>query len=469
MMQSFIRRSGLPVPPPGLIAVVFVAYALVAVAILAVNMPPFQNADEPAHFLRAVQLADGHIIGERFSSIADDGTTSESSGGQLDTAVSQAFKPFGTLLFHPDVKATRDQWAPNVRWSQQTAWIGIPNTVLYPPIFYLPSIAGILYGRDHDLTVVQTLLVSRLLTGVAAAVLGAVAIAFAGDAAIWLFAILTLPMSLALMAACSQDALMLASSALVGAMLLRLFDMTTQSPIRVFVIAALLLALLGLARPPYAALGLLLLFAPGVRLRIRILGVGAIFVVVFAWSQLMAATVFINSAGSADADPPAQIALLWADPFRVLSIAVATLSLWKVYVDSFIGLLGWLDTPLPRLYYHAAWIVLGMAALAAALRQRSGSASYARYPVIMLTVLVCIAAVFASLYITGTRPGNATVSGVSGRYFLPIALFAAPFIPPIGSAWTARIRWTLTILVLMFPVVSLGVVTRAVVLRYYLG
>jgi len=272
-----------------------------------------------------------------------------------------------------------------------------------------------------------------------------------------------------LMAACSQDALMLASSALAGAMLLHLFDRTAQRPARVFALTAMLLGLVSLVRPPYAILGLVLLLAPGVRLRDRILGVGAIFVVVLAWSQLMAATVFINSAGAADADPPAQIALLRADPFRVLPIILATFSLWKVHTNSFIGQLGWLDVPLPLQYYESAWIVLGIAALAAALRHRSGLVSPARYLAMGLAALGCMAAILASLYIVSTRPGSQAVAGVSGRYFLPIALFAVPLIPPLGSAWVPPLRWSLTILVLLFPAVSLGVVTRAVVLRYYLG
>ena len=50
----------------------------------------------------------------------------------------------------------------------------------YPPLFYLPSAAGILVGRELDLSVIYTLYLSRLFTGVVAVALGTLAIALAG-------------------------------------------------------------------------------------------------------------------------------------------------------------------------------------------------------------------------------------------------------------------------------------------------
>ena len=45
------------------IATAFVAYGLFAVMFLAFNLPPFQNPDEPGHFFRASQIADGGLTG----------------------------------------------------------------------------------------------------------------------------------------------------------------------------------------------------------------------------------------------------------------------------------------------------------------------------------------------------------------------------------------------------------------------
>jgi hypothetical protein len=47
-------------------AAAFVLYGLLATAFLAINMPPFQNPDEPAHFLRAAQVAEAGWSGPGF-------------------------------------------------------------------------------------------------------------------------------------------------------------------------------------------------------------------------------------------------------------------------------------------------------------------------------------------------------------------------------------------------------------------
>ncbi len=180
------------------LAAAFVLFGLVATAFLAINTPPFQNPDEPAHFLGAAQIADGGLVATRFSMIEADGSQRVTAGGNADPALMAALTPFNSLIFHSDTRAVRSNWAPRIHWSDARTMTPFPNTALYPPLFYTPSAIGVLVGRVARMTVVQTLIASRLLTGVTAVALGAAAIACAGGAAAWLFAILTLPMSLSL-------------------------------------------------------------------------------------------------------------------------------------------------------------------------------------------------------------------------------------------------------------------------------
>jgi hypothetical protein len=76
------------------LAGVFVLYGLTATGLLATNMPPFQNPDELAHFLRAAQLADGVPIGTRYQQTQADGSQQITSGGKADPALLMAFEPF---------------------------------------------------------------------------------------------------------------------------------------------------------------------------------------------------------------------------------------------------------------------------------------------------------------------------------------------------------------------------------------
>lgn len=452
-------------------AAAFVLYGLLATAFLAINMPPFQNPDELAHFLRAAQVADGGLVGTRFSTMEADKSRHITAGGWADPALLTAFAPFNKLIFHSDTRATRASWAPRVHWSDTRVMESFPNTAIYPPLFYMPSAIGVLVGRVARMTVVQTLVVSRLLTGVAAVAVGAAAIACAGGAAVWIFAILTLPMSLSLIASSSQDALLLACSALAGALLVRTLRWPSGRNGEMLAGLVVTLGLVAIARPPYGALAMLPLALTKVRLRWRILAAAAIAACVTVWSGVAAATALTNIGGFIGADPAAQLARLRGDPLLVVQVAWETLTqYWRAYLETFVGQLGWLDTALPCAYHAAAHAMLGIAAMAAMLGLRGERISVGSCLVIAVGLLLSVAGVFAIQYLTWTVPGHATVEGVMGRYFLPIALAGGGLLPALGGTRWARLGHNaLVVVVAAFPVVTLAVVMRAVVLRYYLG
>ena len=103
----------------------------------------------------------------------------------------------------------------------------------------------------------QTLYLSRLLSGMVSVAVGGAAIALAGTFGPWLFAMLLLPMSLSLMAAVSQDGLMFSLAApsaaiMARAMIERRGGGVGSDPGPPFRLLVLCLALIGMARPPYA-------------------------------------------------------------------------------------------------------------------------------------------------------------------------------------------------------------------------
>lgn len=453
-----------------ILAVTFLLYGLVAVGILAVNMPPFQNPDEPNHFLRAAQLADGHMIGSRFSISGQDGEARLTAGALNDPAVIAAAAPFDRLKSYPPQKAARADWAPAIRWSQTRTMEDFWNTVMYPPAFYLPSAAGILIGRATHRTVLQTLVISRLLMGFAAVTVGAMAIALADGAAIWLFALLTLPMSLSLIASVSQDALMLGCSALAGALAVRALRHPDRG--RWFELPVLVgvLTLLAMARPPYISLSFLLLALPKLKWRWRIACLGIVITGATLWMALMAATVLTYQSFFPGTNPAAQLALLLSDPLSGVRIAGATLSRYgHEYVVEFVGRLGWLNTSLPSEYHLAAQAMLAVAAFAAMLGLTGERVGAGAGIAIGFGMLVAAAGVFGANYLIWTPVANSVVEGVQGRYFLPIVLAGAGLLPSLGRGRWAPHFYRLLIAVAAFPAVSLAIVMQAVISRYYLN
>jgi uncharacterized membrane protein len=206
-----------------------------------------------------------------------------------------------------------------------------------------------------------------------------------------------------------------------------------------------------------------------VRLRSRILAAAAVVAGVMAWFGIAAATALTNYGGFLGADPPAQMALLVHDPLLGVRVAWATLMLyWPAYLDSFIGRLGWFETMLPPAYEAAAYAMLGVAAVTAALGLTGERISVGSRLVMALGLLVTVAGVFASQYVIWTAPGHPIIDGVQGRYFLPLAVAGAALLPALGNRRWARLHDALVVVVALFPVVSLAVVMQTVVVRYYL-
>jgi uncharacterized membrane protein len=388
-------------------------------------------------------------------------------GGMVDPAIATAAAPFTTLAFHAEARATRTQWASAIRWSDKRDMMSF-QTSSYPPLFYIPSAIGILIGRTANMTVVQTLMLSRVLTGTTAAMLTAIAIACAGGAAPWLFAVMTLPMSLSLMASSSQDALLFACSAFAGALLVK----ALRSPARngmPLACLGLCLGLIGMARPAYGALAVAPLGLTKVRWRWRVMAAVIAGGCTALWSAFVAANVLTNVGDFIGADPQAQWELIYHDPIRAWSVAWTTvMQYWPAYVASFIGQLGWLDTSLPAAYHKAAILVLGAAALATMLGSSREPVIAAPRLVILLCLVLSAAGIFGLVYISWTVPGYPTVEGVQGRYFTPLALAGVALLPGI---FRLEWRWThkiLLMLVGMFPIITLAVTMRVIVLRYYL-
>jgi uncharacterized membrane protein len=451
------------------LALLFVLYGLIATAFLAINIPPFQNPDEPAHFLRAAQIADGRLIGVRFSTTDPKGMTYVTAGDRVDPALLTVFEPSITMATHLDTRATRTSFAPGIGWSENRVSASFPNTAIYPPFFYMPSAIGVLSGRLARLTVVHTLLVSRLLTGVTAVAIGATAIASAGSAAVWIFAILTLPMSLSLIASSSQDALLLACSALAGVLWIGILRSPSERNGKALAGLALTLGLIAMARPPYVALAILPLGLINLRLRSRLWAAASVMALATAWSGIAAAMTLTNTGALLGADPLAQLTQLSGDPLLILSIAWATLKQYgHAYFEEFIGVLGWLDTGLPGAYYKVAGAMIGVAAIAATSRQAGERTSIQSQVALAVGLLLSAGGVFAIQYLTWTEPGHAVVEGVQGRYFLPLALAGTGLLPMLGWSTRPRISSILVVLVGLFPLATLTIVMRTVILRYYL-
>jgi uncharacterized membrane protein len=445
------------------LALAYCLFALVALVIVLLRLPAMMGADEPNHLRRANLLAEGNVVGRRVQV----GQVLTSGGPEENTLVpvEQIYSP---MEFHPEVKLSQVDVAKgaSIKWGQNTSDQSFENTAIYPPFFYLPSGISILIGKLMGLTIVQTLSLARAGGALACIAVGFFALRLAGQSAAYLFTLLLLPMALVLGDTVTQDGLLLATSALASGLMTRsVMDQRSMTNAELWG-AAICLALIGMAKPPYVLLSLLLLTTnvekPGLK---RVATVVAL-IGGLAWHALMA--VLAQTPMRRDGvqlDSGAQIAFLLHHPAAIASVAFQTLRHGGAeFVAQFVGELGWLDTPLPKLYYLAALVALVVSAVLIwsvdwkAEKRRSLSS--------LIILGATKLAIFAALYIAYTPVGAMQVEGVQGRYFLPVAAFFPLALVGSRTIEPSRMHKIVLGFLVAFPLVTLPVLYRTLALRY---
>ena len=445
------------------LAVLFLVYGLVAVGLLAVIMPPYQNPDEVAHFMRAEAISEGGVIGARFPTIG--------GGGVIDFGIERSAAIFEPLKFHPERKVTRAmaENALAIKWGTEAGPRGFANTAIYSPVSYIPAVVGIWIGKGLHLPVIRTLVISRLLMGLTGIAIATVALALAGCGAPFLFVILTLPMSLALMTSPSQDAMIVALGALAAALLISGFQKLRLTS-GAFIVLCTALAIIATARPPYAPIAVVPLLIPGRRLAGRITGVACVLGAVILWS--MVAAKLTGVATPPGVDPTAQALRLLTHPAKIAPLVIGTLkSSGDLFLRGFIGQLGWLDVDMPRFYNVIALGELSLGTIIAALTLRGMNIGRGTRLTLVLVILTSATAIFAIQYLTWTKVGAPIIDGVQGRYFLPLAMLSVGLLPNSGRpvARAPRALWLAMIPVGLFPVLTIVIVNHALIWRYYTG
>jgi uncharacterized membrane protein len=440
---------------PRTIALLYLLFATLAVLLFATTMPPMQNADEQAHAYRADQVSHLGLIGVRLA----DGQI----GGDVDAGLPALYRATSALPFHPEAKVTREMYVAHPMG--MPAPTGFPNTAIYPPFLYLPAAAMALAVRHLAIPLPHALVLMRLASGAASIALGAAAIALSGNAALWLFAVLLLPMSLSLDAAVSQDGPMLACVALAVALCLRMRVAPPAFARPAYLAMCALLAVVAMARPPYLAFALLTFAAP-VPTVWRRAGLGAIAALTIVWCAINAGHLVLPVRPGGVVAPLAQLGGLLIHPQRLPALVSNTWQMTDHIIQrGFIGIPGWLDVNLPDFYHRLAWAALALSIPASLVAGRGGIALRSA-ALAALAILAAVIGVALIQYMTWTVVGSPVIDGIQGRYLLAPSLLLAVLlarrwtVPTRASAWLAAP-------VLILPVASIAVTEHALLIRYY--
>jgi uncharacterized membrane protein len=427
--------------------------------------PPFQVPDEPNHFYRAYQVSDGGLVPQR---------TADSVGGSLPRSLPRlADSVIGKVPFNPDVKPDLEVWrrafATPLRPDDRIE-ATFPNTALTGPIAYLPQAIGIELGKIIGASALVVFYFSRLSSVFLCVALTVLSIRWL-PVRRWTCALLSLlPMALFVRSSASSDGPTLALTMLALAACLRQADPGTRA-IRPGIQWPLpsVAALMAFGKPPYGAVMFLAFATPprvlgGMK---RYVSTMLVLTTVFvaaqgAWAMALRGRTAVSAPGS---DPQAQLTYIADRPVdaavflvRDFMRSIPTLAYQAV------GVLGWLDAPIPI----PAAAFLGLVVVLVALGEPFPPSAVRtfRWPAAVIG-LVGALTLHAMNFVWWTPPGAPYVAGIQGRHLLPFV----PFLFLALSA-PARIARPLTmarpVLVIVFLVVSATVTMFTIVGRYYL-
>ena len=377
---------------------------------------PFEAPDEASHFWRAYHVYEGNWVSRR---------QGDDVGGWIPKSVATAHLPFENLVNDPDNRVDGQALSKKLHepFEQEKCFMHLLFTGLYAPVFYVPQVIGIAVGRLLGVSALGMMYAGRVVNLLCwiAVIYTAIRITPVFK---WVFLLVALvPMGLYLAASLSADVSQNSISLLLFALVLRaLWQKQTLSWTHMLAIT-LLCVFLGFAKQTYFPLTGLVLLIPSVRfsgLRNKLLfcvtAIGLSFLVCLLWSITIKG-LYTPLHG---ANAPEQLSLLMGAPWDFVKIVIDSIEEhWRGYVTSFVGILGFLDTPLPYwIYYSYPFVLMGTA-----LFDRGCGEPMDKKQRLWI-IAICIGVfllVQLSIYLTWTKPGEEIIEGVQGRYFLPIA------------------------------------------------
>jgi uncharacterized membrane protein len=406
---------------------------------LATTTPMGQVADEPSHVARAASLLHGQIFA---SKRIYQGTPV--GGLKVDPGIAFAsMEGLGQNMI-PMTPGKRAGVA-KIPWTHHNEFDLAIGAVPYFPALYAPGALGIETGKILGLGPLHALYLGRVFLLAAYLALGCACLWFARAGRGVFFTLLSLPMALSLGASFNLDGMIIACCALAGA----LFTLDPAQYPKARWIAAALIALVICDKPPYA----LMLFAAALPIAARGALRRLIMAGLFAVPSLIWIAAVMHSGLMSVWLPPYHPGPLWpGDPNAVFTgpsisaglkvllhaprlIFTLPYNYFHTYGsgiwDQFIGILGWLNVLLPSRQY-TWWSVAIVTCLAGALftpdnKSRRWQGLDALFVALLITA--SMQAICLALYLSWTKVGMPLISGVQGRYLLPLVALLPLILP----------------------------------------
>lgn len=406
---------------------VFLIFILLTGFFFVFFIPPFQSQDEPNHFKRAYSVAVLKIfslkqenkLGNMLPCAIQDFINAASDTGKevvyAHSGYKYSFKEFKKLSKY---KITKDK----------QCFLNYPNMARYSPIAYLPQSLGIFLASLFTQKVLFLFLAGRIFNLIFYAILCFYAIKTTPYLK-WIFVlVLSNPMSLALAASMSADAVLIGCCSLFFAKILQYaFSQQNYLSKKQLCFLALIAAMIALTKQSIAFL-LFIFLLPKAKIKTNyfwtILLVLLPSIVLSALWSFYAASVMIPLNNS---DAASHLSFIISNPFYFLILVLKTFFNIELLFQT-IGVLGWKNIYLDIFYY-----VIFVFVVCINIFYQSDSRinlNTLQKIIIIFTAIINILLICILSFLYWTYKTTFSYIELQGRYLLP---FVLPFLVFISS------------------------------------
>lgn len=425
--------------------------------------PPFQSPDEPRWLDRSWHLSEGHW----FPEVRDD-----LAGGEVPTSLRTVYhKVSYDIAFNPHHRTSVERWkeANEVALEEDEVFFARMGDNTHSLLPYLPQSLGFRIGKIFGFTPLEMTYAARVVNLMLASLIVFLAIRIF-PVIPWTVLVLFLsPIMVFLYGSANHDPM---TNSLTLLFIAYVFLLRDRGRILGWKHCMLLIGLITLvitSKFIYVMLAGLLLILPrelfySARDRWMKIGVCWTIMIVITLSWLgMLSNYPPFDYDRPEVDQAVNVAILKQNPQTVgkwiLNTYPYDVFMWK---EQFVGILGWLDTPLPRVIHLVWWMALGGAFLADV-----GGAGWRPGVLTRGWLLVLLGLITSTIillfYLVYTQPGLERIQGVQGRYLLPLLPIVATVLAFRSNALSEWVPWLRRFAVCG---ISLALFMTLVLLRY---
>lgn len=436
-----------------------IALLVISCSILSVIIPPFQSPDEFDHIKRAYLLGKGVLVLNH--------PEGQSSGGYIDSGLQKFMDSYGVIKGKLSAKEIYS--ANKIEWSGNRVYSPAPGTGYYFPAIYLPQALGLEVGELFNLTIDHSYRLARAFSLAAIALLLYLAFRLYPPNPLTL-ALIAIPMTLFQFSSASLDGVSTALAVFSISAFLHIATNRKSSFTWVQFAFALSIALLASSR--IHALPMLILLAATFFYTKQLKSLILFFlttIFVFAWT-IFAIKSTIDLRVSIGNSTSSIILYYLQNPAQFFVVIWHTLSnedLRRFYLNSFIGVLGWLDSTFHDWYYKFFLLLISIIAILS-FSLKNIIHEWPERLLLLSVSVISVLFIFFALLVTWSPYPAQLISGVQGRYFLiPCIVLSYSFSGKMDLSDGFRRKLTTFIVFFLF-MFSLLATVHLLISRYYL-